>query len=86
MVSLNNVSLKLDKIKKAIGNNGILRIYVWVEEDEPIRVDLIYKKDVKHIYCYSMKEYVELLNKYKGIETLVFIGVEKPKPGDVAVA
>lgn len=86
MVSLNNVSLKLDKIKKAIGNNGVLRIYVWAEENEPIRVDLIYKKDVKHIYCYSMKEYMEILNKYRGIETLVFIGVEKPKPEDMAVA
>jgi len=33
-----------------------------------------------------MKEYVEFLNKHKGIEILKFIGVKKPKPGDVAVA
>ena len=33
-----------------------------------------------------IKEYVELLNKYKDIEILEFIGVKKPKPEDVAVA
>ena len=83
---LNTLNNKLDKIKRTITNNGILRIYVWIEEDKPIRADLIYKKDVKYGYCYSMKEYVEFLNKHKGIEILKFIGVKKPKPGDVAVA
>lgn len=86
MGRLNSLNNKLDKIKRTISNNGILRIYVWIEEDKPIRADLIYKKDVKYVYCYSMKEYVEFLNKHKGIEILKFIGVKKPKSGDVAVA
>ncbi len=33
-----------------------------------------------------IKDYVELLNKYKDIEIIEFIGVKKPKPEDVAVA
>lgn len=86
MVSLSSIENKLDKIKKAIGNNGVLKIYVWIKEDSPIRLDLIYKNDVNHIFCYSIKEYVELLNKYKDIEIIEFIGVKKPKPEDVAVA
>ena len=86
MVSLSSIENKLDKIKKAIGNNGILKIYVWIKEDSPIRLDLIYKEEVKSVYCNSIKEYVELLNKYKDIEIIEFIGVKKPKPGDVAVA
>lgn len=86
MVSLNGLSNKLDKMKKAIANNGILKIYVWIEEDEPIRLDLIYKNKVDRIYCYSMEEYVKELYKYKGIEIIEFVGVKKPKPGDVAVA
>lgn len=86
MVSLSSIENKLDKIKKAIGNNGILKIYVWIKEDSPIRLDLIYKEEVKSVYCNSIKEYVELLNKYKDIEIIEFIGVKKPKPEDVAVA
>lgn len=86
MVSLNGLSNKLDKMKKAIANNGILRIYVWIEEDEPIRLDLIYKNKVDRIYCYSMEEYVKQLYKHKGIEIKEFYGVKKPEPGDVAVA
>lgn len=86
MVSLNGLSNKLDKMKKAIANNGILRIYVWIEEDEPIRLDLIYKNKVDRIYCYSLEEYVKELYKHKGIEIKEFYGVKKPEPGDVAVA
>jgi len=86
MVSLNGLSNKLDKMKKAIANNGILRIYVWIEEDEPIRLDLIYKNKVDRIYCYSMEEYVKELYKHKGIEIKEFYGVKKPEPGNVAVA
>lgn len=86
MVSLNGLNNKLDKIKRAIANNGILRIYVWIEEDEPIRLDLIYKNKVDRIYCYSMEEYVKELYKHKGIEIKEFYGVKKPEPGDVAVA
>lgn len=86
MVSLNGLSNKLDKMKKAIANNGILRIYVWIEEDEPIRLDLIYKNRVDRIYCYSLEEYVKELYKHKGIEIKEFYGVKKPEPGDVAVA
>lgn len=86
MVSLSSIENKLDKIKKVIGNNGILKIYVWIKEDSPIRLDLIYKEEVKFVYCNSIKEYVELLNKYKDIEIIEFIGVKKPKPEDVAVA
>lgn len=86
MVSLNGLSNKLDKIKRAIANNGILRIYVWIEEDEPIRLDLIYKNKVDRIYCYSLEEYVKELYKHKGIEIKEFYGVKKPEPGDVAVA
>lgn len=86
MVSLNGLSNKLDKMKKAIANNGILRIYVWIEEDEPIKVDLIYKNRVDRIYCYSLEEYVKQLYKHKGIEIKEFYGVKKPEPGDVAVA
>lgn len=86
MVSLSSIENKLDKIKKAIGNNGILKIYVWIKEDSPIKLDLIYKEEVKSVYCNSIKEYVELLNKYKDIEIIEFIGVKKPKPEDVAVA
>lgn len=86
MVSLSSIENKLDKIKKAIGNNGILKIYVWIKEDSPIRLDLIYKEEVKSVYCNSIKEYVELLNKYKDIEIIEFIGVKKPKSEDVAVA
>ena len=86
MVSLNGLSNKLDKMKKAIANNGILRIYVWIEEDEPIRLDLIYKNKVERIYCYSLEEYVKELYKHKGIEIKEFYGVKKPEPGDVAVA
>lgn len=86
MVSLNGLNNKLDKIKKAIGNNGILRIYVWIEEDEPIRLDLIYKNKVDRIYCNSLEEYVKELYKHKGIEIKEFYGVKKPEPGDVAVA
>lgn len=33
-----------------------------------------------------IKDYVELLNKYKDIEIIEFIGVKKPKLEDVAVA
>ena len=86
MVSLSSIENKLDKIKKVIGNNGILKIYVWIKEDSPIRLDLIYKEEVKSVYCNSIKEYEELLNKYKDIEIIEFIGVKKPKPEDVAVA
>lgn len=86
MVSLSSIENKLDKIKKAIGNNGILKIYVWIKEDSPIRLDLIYKEEVKFVYCNSVKEYVALLKKYKDIEIIKFIGVKKPKPEDVAVA
>ncbi len=86
MGSLNGLSNKLDKIKRAIANNGILRIYVWIEEDEPIRLDLIYKNKVERIYCYSLEEYVKELYKHKGIEIKEFYGVKKPEPGDVAVA
>ena len=86
MVSLNGLSNKLDKMKKAIANNGILRIYVWIEEDEPIRLDLIYKNKVDRIYCYSMEEYVKELYKHKGIEIKEFYGVKKPESGNVAVA
>ena len=86
MGSLNGLSNKLDKIKRAIANNGILRIYVWIDEDEPIRLDLIYKNKVERIYCYSLEEYVKELYKHKGIEIKEFYGVKKPEPGDVAVA
>lgn len=88
MGSLNGLSNKLDKIKRAIANNGILRINVWINEGEPIKVDLIYKNKVKRILCYSMDEYVTELYKHKGmgIEIKEFIGVKKPKPEDVAVA
>ena len=86
MVSLNGLSNKLDKMKKAIANNGILRIYVWIEEDEPIRLDLIYKNKVDRIYCYSMEENVKELYNHKGIEIKEFYGVKKPEPGNVAVA
>lgn len=86
MVSLNGLSNKLDKMKKTIANNGILRIYVWIEEDEPIRLDLIYKNRIDRIYCYSLEEYVKQLYKHKGIEIKEFYGVKKPEPGDVAVA
>lgn len=86
MVSLSSIENKLDKIKNAICNNGILKIYVWLKEDSPIRLDLIYKEEVKSVYCNSIKEYEELLNKYKDIEIIEFIGVKKPKPEDVAVA
>lgn len=86
MVSLNGLSNKLDKMKKNIANNGILRIYVWIEEDEPIRLDLIYKNRIDRIYCYSLEEYVKQLYKHKGIEIKEFYGVKKPEPGDVAVA
>jgi len=86
MVSLNGLNNKLDKIKRAIANNGILRIYVWIEEDEPIRLDLIYKNKVDRVYCYSLEEYVKELYKHKGIEIKEFYGVKKPEPGDVAVA
>lgn len=85
MVSLNGLNNKLDKIKRAIANNGILRIYVWIEEDEPIRLDLIYKNKVDRIYCYSMEEYVKELYKHEGIEIKEFYGVKKPER-DVAVA
>lgn len=86
MGSLNSLSNKLDKIKRAIANNGILRINVWIEEDEPIKFDLIYKNKVERILCYSMDEYIKELYKHKGIEIKEFIGVKKPEPGDVAVA
>ena len=86
MGSLSSIANKLNKIKKAIGNNGILKIYVWIKEDSPIRLDLIYKEEVKFVYCNSVKEYAELLKKYKDIEIIEFIGVKKPKPEDVAVA
>lgn len=86
MVSLNGLSNKLDKMKKTIANNGFLRIYVWIEEDEPIRLDLIYKNRIDRIYCYSLEEYVKQLYKHKGIEIKEFYGVKKPEPGDVAVA
>ena len=36
MGRLNSLNNKLDKIKRTISNNGILRIYVWIEEDKPI--------------------------------------------------
>lgn len=88
MGSLNSLSNKLDEIKRAIANNGILRINVWINENEPIKVDLIYKNKVKRILCYSMGEYIKELYKHKGmgIEIKEFIGVKKPEPGDVAVA
>lgn len=88
MGSLNSLSNKLDEIKRAIGNNGILRVNVWINEDEPIKVDLIYKNKVKRILCYSMAEYIKELYKYKGmgIEIKEFIEVKKPELGDVAVA
>lgn len=38
MVSLSSIENKLDKIKKAIGNNNILKIYVWIKEDSPINL------------------------------------------------
>ena len=44
------------------------------------------EEEVKSVYCNSIKEYVELHNKYKDIEIIEFIGVKKPKPEDVAVA
>ena len=77
MVSLSSIENKLDKIKKAIGNNGILKIYVWIKEDSPIRLDLIYKEEVKFVYCNSVKEYVELLKKYKTVENMRKQSVEE---------
>ncbi|MGN1379046.1 MAG: hypothetical protein ACI4XR_01435 [Bacilli bacterium] len=88
MSSLNSINLKLDKIKKAIGNNGIDLIYIWIEEDKPIRFDLIYKngKKIENIYCNSMDEYLAIKEKYSNVKMLEFIGVKKPEPEDVAVA
>lgn len=88
MSRLNSIEAKLNKIKKAIGNNGIDMIYIFVEEDKPVRFDLIYekKKKIEHIYCYSFKEYLEMKEKYSNVKILEFIGVKKPEPGDVAVA
>lgn len=86
MSRFSNIENKLDKIKKAIGNNGIERINVWIDEDDPIRVDLIYRNDVKHIFFESIEEYLELLGKYKDVEIIEFIGVKKPKPDIVVMA
>lgn len=88
MSSLNNIKLKLDKIKKAIGNNGIDMIYIFIEENKPIRIDLIYekKKKIEHIYCNSMDECLAIKEKYSNVKMLEFIGVKKPEPEDVAVA
>lgn len=88
MSRLNSIESKLDKIKKAIGNNGIDLIYIFVEEDKPVRFDLIYekKKKIEHIYCDDFNEYLELKEKYSNIKILEFFGVKKPEPGDVAVA
>lgn len=86
MLSFNSMEKKLDKIKKAIGNNGIVRINVFINEDKPIKVQFIFKKKIKEILCYSMEEYVELLYKHKGIEIIEFIGIKKPEPGDVKIA
>lgn len=88
MSRLNSIEVKLNKIKKAIGNNGIDMIYIFVEEDKPVRFDLIYekKKKIEHIYCDSFKEYLEIKEKYSNVKMLEFFGIKKPEPGDVAVA
>lgn len=88
MSRLNSIEAKLNKIKKAIGNNGIDMIYIFVEENEPVRFDLIYSKQkkIEHIYCNSFNEYLEIKEKYSNVKMLEFIGVKKPEPGDVAMA
>lgn len=87
MSRLKSVEEKLNKIKKAISNNGIDFIYIFVEQGQPVRFDLIYEKQkkIEHIYCYSFEEYLKIKEKYNNIKMLEFIGIEKPEFDDVVV-
>ncbi|MDD3340982.1 MAG: hypothetical protein PHN72_02115 [Bacilli bacterium] len=79
MFNLNSINVKLDKIKKTINNNGIKNIIIWLNEDEPIRFDLMYENKIKYVYCNNIEEYIILDKKYDNIEKLIIKNVDKPK-------
>lgn len=82
MVNLNALNNKLDKIKKSIKDNGLKKIYIWIEENKPARLQFYYDNSYKSIYCDNIKDYEAIMKKYEDIEKVLFIDVDKPLIND----
>ena len=85
MANLSSIELKLIKIKNIIGNNGVKSINVWVDEDEPIKVDLLFENKQKRIICNNIEEYAKVIERYDNIDKRIFYEIEKSKQEDILI-
>lgn len=85
MANLSSIELKLIKIKNIIGNNGVKSINVWVDEDEPIKVDLLFENKKKRIICNNIEEYAKVIERCDNIDKRIFYEIKKPKQEDLLI-